>query len=60
MTRSHQKYKLVPKLDLRGQLEGLSIIKKYNKLTSASSKKELCLNAFHPFFLDVRWFIGLH
>jgi hypothetical protein len=49
MTRSHQKFDLVPKLSLRVQLEGLSINKKYRVLISASQQRELYLNAFHPF-----------
>ena len=49
MTRSHQKFDLIPKLSLRVQLEGLSINKKYRVLTSASQQRELYLNAFHPF-----------
>jgi hypothetical protein len=50
MTRFYQKFDLVSKLSLRGQLEGFSINKKYRVLTSASLQKELYLNAFHPFF----------
>jgi hypothetical protein len=49
MTRSHQKFDLVPKLSLRVQLEGLRINKKYRVLTSTSQQRELYLNAFHPF-----------
>jgi hypothetical protein len=50
MTRFHHKFDLVPKLSLRGQLDGFNIIQNYNPLTSALWQKELYLNAFHPFF----------
>jgi hypothetical protein len=49
MTRSHQKFDLIPKLSLRVQLKGLNINKKYRVLTSASQQRKLYLNAFHPF-----------
>jgi hypothetical protein len=38
-------------LGVKGQLGGLNIIEKYNRLTTAARKKELYLNAFHPFFM---------
>jgi hypothetical protein len=50
MTRFHQKFDLLPKLSLRGQLGRLSIIEKYNGLAATSKKRELYLNTFHPFF----------
>jgi hypothetical protein len=46
----HQKFDQLPKLSLRGQLGGLSIIEKYNTLTAATQKKKPYLNTFHPFF----------
>jgi hypothetical protein len=50
MIKFHHEFNLVPKLSLRGQLEGLNIIKKHNVLISASWQKELYLNIVYPFF----------
>ena len=50
MTRFDQKFDLLPKLSLKGQLGGLNIIEKYNGLAATSKKRELYLNTFHPFF----------
>jgi hypothetical protein len=50
MTRFHQKFDLVPKKSLRGQLGRLNMIEKHNVLTIVSWKRKLYLNTFHPFF----------
>jgi hypothetical protein len=49
MMRFYHKFDLVSKFNLRGQLEGLNIIKKPNLLTSASGQRGLYSNIFYPF-----------